>query len=145
MDFWKSWFSGFDRFKTQNKHHHLTQRGRLPLPWPILGSFDQFSVFRENAYKLRMDKASEFGLAQIEREKFSLSNGYIRGRNKYENVFRILSKKYHKLHFWDQWWEFKAPINFIVMKKKLELLLQLKKKISSFDASAAEIFNFVFV
>jgi hypothetical protein len=36
LKFRESWFRDFNRFKTKNKHHHSTQRGRLPLSWPIL-------------------------------------------------------------------------------------------------------------
>jgi hypothetical protein len=47
-----------------------------------------------------MEQARELGLAQIEREQFSLSNGQIKIKNRMKNVSRISSTPFcQKLNF----------------------------------------------
>ncbi len=62
--------------------------------------FSRFQGSKKNAYSFWMEQGSEYGLASIERERFSLSNCYIRSQNRIKNVFRILLTLFHwRLNF----------------------------------------------
>ena len=55
-----------DDFETENKHHHLTQRGELPLIWPLSEWFKVKwlkSGSQENAYNFLREQAKDVSFA----------------------------------------------------------------------------------